>query len=118
MHNETNYDRQLDVYKELEKSEPLSLRAKSCKPNEILRDWLKLTCRGLKLEIREKVFLEREKVYREYEALPNFSQQWALAGLRNQWNRLSKAFKKVEPHSPINYEAAVNRVPKYMQLGR
>ena len=24
----------------------------------------------------------------------------------------------MEPHSPINYEVAINRVPKYMQLGR
>ena len=64
------------------------------------------------------MFSEREKVYKEYEALPNFAQQQALAGLRNWWNQLPEAFKKVEPHSPINYEAAVNRVPKYMQLGR
>ena len=48
MHNETNYDRQLDAYRELEKSEPLQLRAKSSKPDELLRDWLKLSFGGLK----------------------------------------------------------------------
>ena len=59
MHNEKNYDRKLDAYRELEKFEPLSLRAESCKLDELLRDWLKLTSGGLKLEIREKVFSER-----------------------------------------------------------
>ena len=108
----------MDAYIELEKSEPLSLRVESCKPDDLLRDWFRLTSGGLKLEIREKVFSKREKVYKEYEALPNFAQQWDLAGLRNWWNQLPKAFKKVDPHSLINYEVAVNRVPKYMQLGR
>ena len=29
-----------------------------------------------------------------------------------------EAFKKAKPHSPINYEVVVNRVAKYIQLGR
>ena len=31
---------------------------------------------------------------------------------------MPKSFKKVEPHNPIDFEATVNRVAKYMQLGR
>ena len=58
MANETNYDPQLDAYREFERSEPLPLWAESSKPDELLRDWFRLTYGGLKLEIREKVFLE------------------------------------------------------------
>ena len=65
-HNETNYDRKLDTYRDLEKFEPLPLRAESHKPYELLRDWFKLTCWRPKPKIREKVFEERKKVYREY----------------------------------------------------
>ena len=118
MHNETNYDRQLDSYRDLEKSEPLLLWVESHKPYDLLRDWFRLTCGRLKPKIREKVFEEREKVYREYQTLPNFTQQRAIAGLRNRWNRLPEAFKKAESHSPMNFEAKINRVSKYMQLGR
>lgn len=118
MSNETNYDSQMDAYRELERSEPLPLRAESSKPDDLLRDWFRLTYGGLKLKIREKVFSEREKVYKEYEALPNFAQQRALVGLRNHWSRLPEAFRKAEPHNPLNYDTVINRVPKYMQLGR
>ena len=38
MYNEANYDRQLNNYKDEERTEPLPLRAKSSKPEEILRD--------------------------------------------------------------------------------
>ena len=64
MHNETNYDRQLGAYNELEKSEPLPLQDESYKPDDLLRDWFRLTYEELKLEVKEKVFSEREKVYK------------------------------------------------------
>ena len=70
------------------------------------------------MEIREKVFEEREKVYREYQTLPNFTQQRAIAWLRNRWSQLLESFKKAKPHKPINIEVVMNRVAKYMQLGR
>ena len=81
--------------------EPLPLRAESHKPYEFLRDWFKLTCGRPKSKIREKVFEEREKVYKEYQTLPNFTQQRALVGLRNGWSQLPESFKKEEPCSPI-----------------
>ena len=86
IHNETNYDSQLDTSKDLEKSEPLPLQAESHKPYDLLCDWFRLTCGRPKLEIREKVFEESERVYREYHTLPNFTQQRAIVGLRNRWS--------------------------------
>jgi hypothetical protein len=74
MATETNYDCQLDTYRELERTKPLPLRAESSKPDELLRDWFRLTYGGLMPEIWEKVFAELEKVYKEYETLPNFTQ--------------------------------------------
>lgn len=74
MANETNYDHQLDTYRETENTEPLPLRAESSKPEELLQDWLRLTYGRLMPETQEKVFAEREKVYKEYETLPNFTQ--------------------------------------------
>ena len=65
MYNKTNYDRQLNAYRDLEKSEPLPLWDESRTPDDLLRDWFRLTYGKLKLEIREKVFVEREKVYRD-----------------------------------------------------
>lgn len=117
MHNEGNYDRQLNIYRDLEKYEPLPLRAESHKPNVLLRDWLNLTYGKQKPDIREKVFALRDRVYREYQGLPYFSFQRGLAGVRSWWNRLPEAFKKIEPHNLINFEATTNRENKYMQLG-
>ena len=58
IHNETNYDRQSDTYRELDRSEPLPLLAKSHRPHDLLRDWFKLTCGRPKSKIKE-VFEER-----------------------------------------------------------
>lgn len=38
MHNETNYDRQLDTYRDVERSEPLPLWDESHKPYDLLQD--------------------------------------------------------------------------------
>lgn len=64
------------------------------------------------------MFEEREFFYKDYQTLPNFTQQRAIAGVRNGWSQLLEAYGKDEPHSPINFEATVNRVAYYMQLGR
>ena len=60
MHNETNYVRKLDTYRDLEKSEPLPIWVESHKPYDLLRDWFRSTCGRPKLEIREKVFEKRK----------------------------------------------------------
>ena len=43
MHNEANYDRQLNNYRDDERIEPLTLRAESSKLDEVLIDWFTLT---------------------------------------------------------------------------
>lgn len=53
MHNETNYDRQLNNYKDEERIKPLSLRVESNKLEEILRDWFILTYGDKHKEIRK-----------------------------------------------------------------
>ena len=73
MHNEANYDRQLNNYRDDERTEPLTLRAKSSKPEEVLRDWFKLTYGDKNKEIRDKIFVARTKIYVDYENLPYFS---------------------------------------------
>ena len=74
IHNEKNYDRQLNAYRDLEKYKPLPLQVESHKPDDLLQDYFRLTYGKPKPKIREKVFVKREKVYRYYQTLPNFTQ--------------------------------------------
>ena len=73
MHNEANYDRQLNNYRDDERTEPLSLRVESSKPEEVLRDWFTLTYGDKEEEIRDRIFSTRTKFYADYENLPYFS---------------------------------------------
>ena len=73
MHNEANYDRQLNNYRDEERTEPLSLRAESSKLEEILRDWFRLTYRDKNKGVRDRIFATRTKAYVDYENLPYFS---------------------------------------------
>jgi len=41
-----------------------------------------------------------------------------MTSARSRWARLPKSLKKLEPHSPINLEAALHRVPKYLEVGK
>ena len=72
MHNEANYDRQLNNYRDEEIIEPMPLRAKSKKLEEILRYYFKLTYGDVHKEIRKKIFEARTKVYAEYDNMPYF----------------------------------------------
>ena len=56
MHNKTNYDRQLDTYRDPEKFEPLPLRIESHKPYDLLRDWFSATYGRPKPDMNEKAF--------------------------------------------------------------
>ena len=69
-------------------------------------------------ELREKIFFARTKVYAEYENFPYFVFQRAMTDVRSRWARLPESLKKSEPHSPINLEATLYRVPKYLELGK
>ena len=73
MHNEANYDRQLNNYRDDERIEPLPLRAKSSKLDEVLRDWFTLTYGDKKEKIRNRFFVARAKFYIDYENLPYFT---------------------------------------------
>ena len=70
MSNEENYYRQLNDYRDEERAEPLPLRAESSKLDEMLRDWFTLTYGKRNLEVKEKIFSARTKVYAKYD---NFS---------------------------------------------
>ena len=41
-----------------------------------------------------------------------------MTRVRGRWARLPDSLKKLELHSPINLEAALYRVPKYLELGK
>ena len=69
-------------------------------------------------EVRKKIFAARTKVYAEYENLPYFAFQRAMTGVRSRWARLLESLQKSEPHSPINLEATLYRVPRYLELGK
>ena len=53
MYNEANYERQLNNYRDKERTKPLSLRAESDKPEEILRDWFRISYGDKHKEIRK-----------------------------------------------------------------
>ena len=69
-------------------------------------------------EVREKIFATRTKVYAKYENFPYFAFQRAMTSVRSRWARLPESFKKSEPPNPINLEAMLHRVPKYLELGK
>ena len=118
MSNEANYDRQLNNYKDEERIEPLPLRDESSKLDEFLRDWFTLTYGKKNLEVRDRIFAVRTKAYVDYENLPYFSFQRAMNGVRSRWARFLVSLKKSKPHSPINLEAKLHRVLKYLELGK
>ena len=41
-----------------------------------------------------------------------------MTGVRSRWAWLPESLKKLEPHSPINLEAVLYRVPRYLELGK
>ena len=118
MQNEENYDRQLNNYRDDERTKPLPLRAESGKPDEVLRDWFTLTYRDKNEGRRRQIFATRAKVYTDYENLPYFTFQRAMTGAGSRWARLPEILKRLEPHSPINLEAALHQAAKYIELGR
>ena len=73
MSNEENYDRKLNNYRDEERIEPLALREKSNKLDEILRDWFTLTYGKKNLEVRDKIFVTRANVYFDYNFFSYFS---------------------------------------------
>ena len=73
MSNEANYDRQLNNYRDEERKKPFPLRVESSKPDEILRDWFTLTYGKKNLEVRDRIFATKAKVYVGYENFPYFS---------------------------------------------
>ena len=118
MSNKENYDRKLNNYRDEERTEPLPLRAESCKPKEVLRDWFKLTYGNKNKEVRDRIFSTITKAYVDYENLPYFVFQRAMTGVRSRWARFPNSLKMSEPHSPINLEASLHQVPKYLELGK
>lgn len=118
MSNEANYDRQLNNYRDEKRTKPLPLRAESSKLDEVLRDWFTLTYGKKDLEVRDRIFAARSKAYVDYENSPYFGFQRAMTSARSRWARLPESLKKSEPHSPINLEATLHRVPKYLELGK
>ena len=94
------------------------MRAESSQPEEMLRDWFTLTYGKSNPEVRNKIFAARTKVYAEYENFPYFAFQRAMTGVRSRWAWLPESLKKSEPHNPINLEAALYRVPRYLELGK
>ena len=118
MYNEANYDRQLNNYKDEERTEPLSLRAESSKPEEILRNWFRLTYGDKHKEVRDRIFAARTKAYADNENFPYFSFQRAMVGAKSRCARLPKSLKRSEPHTPVNLEASLHRAPEYIELGK
>ena len=108
----------MNDYRDEERAEPLPLRAESSKPDEMLRDWFTLTYGKRNPELRENIFAARTKVYVEYENFPYFAFQRAMTDVRSRWVRHPESLKKSEPHSPINLEVVLYRVPKYSELGK
>lgn len=106
--NEENNDRKLNNYIDEERIEPLQLRAESSKPEEVLRDWFILTYGDKNKGVRDRIFTARTKAYVDYENLPYFSFQRAMAGVRSRWARLPESLKRSKPHSPINLEASLH----------
>ena len=94
------------------------LREESSKLDEMLWDWFTLTYQKRNPKIREKIFATKTKVYAEYENFPYFAFQRAMTEVRIRWARLPKSLKKSEPHSPINLEETLYKVPKYLELGK
>ena len=84
----------------------------------MLRHWFTLTYGKKNPEVREKIFATRTKVYVEYENFPYVAFQRAMISARSSWVKLPKSLKKLEPHSTINFEATLHRVPKYLELGK
>jgi hypothetical protein len=66
-------------------TEPLPLRAESSKPKEVLMDWFKLTYGDKNKGVWDRIFATRTKAYVDYENLPCFSFQRAMAGVRSRW---------------------------------
>ena len=118
MSNEANYDRKLNNYRDEEMTEPLPLRVESSKPEEVHRDLFKLTYGDKNKEVRDRIFVAKTKAYADYESLPYFSFQRAMTSVRSRWAKLPESLKRSEPHSPINLEVALHRVPKYLELGK
>ena len=70
------------------------------------------------LEVREKIFAARTKVYVEYKNFPYFAFQRAMTNVRSRWARFPESLKKLEAHNPIKLEATLHRVPTYLELGK
>ena len=98
--------------------EPFPLREKSSKPDEVLRDWFTLTYGKKNPKVRDRIFAARAKVYADYEILTYFAFQIAMTGSRSRWARVPESLKKSKPHNPINLEATLHKVPKYLELGK
>ena len=71
MSNEENYDRQLNNYRDEERTEPLPLRTERNKL-EVLRDWFRITYWDKNQEVRDRIFTTKTKAYVDYENLPFF----------------------------------------------
>ena len=41
-----------------------------------------------------------------------------MTGVKSRWARLPESLKKSEPHNPINLDAVLYRVPRYLELGK
>ena len=118
MHNEANYDKQLNNYRDEERIEPLPLKVESNGPKEILRDWFRLTYGYVQNEIRKKIFEAKTKVYTKYDNMPYFSFQRIMAGVKRRWGRLPKGVRRSKPQNDINLKETLHQAPKYIQLGR
>ena len=84
MYNEANYDRKLNNYRFKERTKPLSLRVESTKLEEILRNWFRITYGDKYKKVRDRIFTVRTKSYADYENLPYFSFQRAMANVRSK----------------------------------
>ena len=101
-----------------ERLEPFLLRVESSKPDEILKDWFTLTYGKKIKEVWDKIFSTRTRIYADYEIFSYLSFQRAMISITSRWARLLESLKKFEPHSPINLEVTLHRVPKYLELGK
>lgn len=113
--NEIGMGTQAKAYRNLKFDCPLPLRAEAKDPQLLHYDWQKLLAR---LDVRSQVLPMREEIFQAYEHLIANESTTTVDCLIQHWNNLPDDLKQGEPHSLLNFHAAINRAPKYIYLGR
>lgn len=113
--NEISMGAQARAYRDFEFDCPLPLRKEAKEPRVLYYEWQKLLVRD---DVRKLVLPTREEIYQAYEHLVQIDSAAIIDGLTQCQNNLPEESKQGEPHSLQNFQAAMERAPKYIQLGR